>query len=85
MTTKSDYSEAEWQLLLDVPPLVGTAVMMAGGSGLGTLKEAFAIASGVLSARHGYDDNQLIQALIVDASKRENARGLSGWVTNTES
>ncbi len=48
MSSKNDYSAEEWQLLLDVPPLVGTAVMMAGGSGLGTLKEAFAIASGVL-------------------------------------
>jgi hypothetical protein len=37
---------------------------MAGGSGWGTVKEAFAIASGVLAARHGYEGNALIADLI---------------------
>ncbi len=64
MSTKEDYTPDQWQLLLDVPPLVGTSVMMAGSSGLGTVKEAFAIASGVLAARHGYEGNQLIEGLI---------------------
>lgn len=64
MSAQEKFSPEEWQLLLDVPPLVGTAVMMAGSSGLGTVKEAFAIASGVLAARHGYEGNQLIEGLI---------------------
>lgn len=64
MSRKEDYTSEQWQLLLDVPPLVGTSVMMAGSSGLGTVKEAFAIASGVLAARHGYEGNELIEGLI---------------------
>jgi hypothetical protein len=64
MSAKPDYDAQEWQLLIDVPPLVGTAVMVAGRSGLGTMKEAFAVASGVMSAREGYEGNALIQALI---------------------
>ena len=64
MSTKADYTDAEWELLLEVPPLVGTAVMLAGRSGLGTTKEAFAVASGVLDGRDGYESNQLIQSLI---------------------
>ena len=64
MSTKDDYTPEEWQLLFDIPPMVGTAVMVAGRSGLGSLKEAFALASGVLSGKHGYEDNQLIQSLI---------------------
>ena len=64
MSSKEDYTPEQWQLLIDVPPMVGTAVMVAGKSGLGSLKEAFALASGVLSGKHGYEDNQLIQSLI---------------------
>ncbi len=64
MSRKENFTPDQWKLLLDVPPLVGTAVMMAGNSGLGTVKEAFAIASGVLAARHGYEGNQLIEDLI---------------------
>ncbi len=64
MSTKADYTPDQWQLLLDVPPLVGTAVMVAGRSGLGSVKEALAVASGVLDAKHGYESNQLIQALL---------------------
>ena len=64
MTSKADYDPEQWQLLLDVPPLVGTAVMVAGKSGLGTMKEAFAIASGVMAAKDGYENNELIQALV---------------------
>lgn len=69
MTSKADYTPEEWQLLLDVPPVVGTAVMVAGRSGLGSLKEAFAIASATLNAKHGYEDNELIQALIAGRVK----------------
>ena len=64
MSTKADYTPDQWQTLLDVPPLVGTAVMVAGRSGLGSIKEAMAVASGVLDAKHGYESNELIQALL---------------------
>lgn len=63
MTSKSDYTPEEWQLLLNVPPMVGTAVMVAGRSGLGSLKEAVALANGILAAKSEYEDNRLIQAL----------------------
>lgn len=64
MSTKEDYTTEEWQLLIDVPSMVGTAVMVAGNSGLGSVKEALAIASGILSARDGYEGNDLIGSLI---------------------
>ena len=69
MSTKEDYTPEQWQLLIDVPPMVGTAVMVAGKSGLGSLKEAFALASSVLSGKDGYEDNQLIQSLIQSRMK----------------
>ena len=64
MSTKSDYTQDEWQLLLDVPPAIGTAVMYAGQSGIGSMKEAMAMASSILGARNGYEGNRLVEALI---------------------
>ena len=64
MSTKADYTPDQWQLLLDIPPMVGTAVMVAGKSGLGSLKEAFALARGVLGAKTGYEENELVQSLV---------------------
>lgn len=64
MTKKSDFSPEEWTLLLDVPPAIGTAIMHAGRSGLGSMKEAMALASGILGARDGYDGNELIKSLV---------------------
>ncbi len=64
MTTKQDFDSEQWQLLIDVPPLAGTAVMVAGKSGLGTLKEAAAVAKSVIGVRNEYGDNSLIQALL---------------------
>ena len=64
MTTKEDYSKEEWDLLLEIPPIVGLAVMMAGKSGFGTMKEAWAMTRGVLDAKDGYEGNELIHALV---------------------
>lgn len=64
MTKKEDYSSEEWKLLLEIPPLVGLAVMMAGKSGFGTMKEAWAMTRGVLDAKDGYEGNELIQSLV---------------------
>ncbi|MGF1547770.1 MAG: hypothetical protein ACFCUG_10625 [Thiotrichales bacterium] len=64
MSSQSDYSADEWQLLVDVPMLVGAAVMVIGKSGLGTLKESFALAQQTLGAIKSYPNNQLIQAIV---------------------
>lgn len=65
MTTKSDYTADEWKLLMDLPPLVGSVVMVAGRSGvMGSMKEAFAVAQGVLSGKEGYEGNELVGALV---------------------
>jgi len=64
MSNKKDYTAEEWQLLLDVPPAVGTAVMYAGQSGVGSVKEAIALAGGILGARNGYEGVDLIEALV---------------------
>jgi len=64
MTTAVDYTDDEWQLLVDVPMMVGAAVMLIGKSGLGSMKESFAMAQETIAAVKDYPDNELIQAIV---------------------
>ena len=48
MLTKNDFSAADWPTLRDSPYLVGFATLMAGSSGLATIKESIALAQGVM-------------------------------------
>lgn len=51
MLTKTNFSETEWINLRDTPQLVGAAVMFAGASGLGTIKESVTLAQKVLAGQ----------------------------------
>ena len=51
MLTKNDFSPADWNMLRDVPYLVGFATLVAGSSGLGTVKESMAIAKGIIEGQ----------------------------------
>jgi len=64
MTNKADFSPEQWQLLLDVPIMVGMGVMVAGKSSLGTVKESFAISKEIFEAVKAYPENELIQAVV---------------------
>src|SRR5512132_388880 len=81
MTKKADYTADEWQLLLDVPALAGLGVMMAGKSGLGTMKEAIALTQGVMAGSRDYPNLELIQSIIearLKGGERSTAETLSG-------
>jgi len=82
VSTKSDYTQEEWQLLLDVPPLVGTAVMVAGRSGLGSMKEAFALASSVLGGKKGFENNTLVGALVDGRLKDGDRSAIENFSSN---
>lgn len=70
MSTKADYTEDEWQLLIDGPALVGTAVLLAGESGMGgSFKESMAIASQILNGRKNYPDTELVQSIVASRIK----------------
>jgi hypothetical protein len=51
MLTKNDFSPADWNTLRDMPHLVGFATLLAGSSGLGTVKESMAIAQGIIEGQ----------------------------------
>jgi len=51
MLTKNDFSSADWNTLRDVPHLVGLATLVAGSSGLATVKESMALAQGIMEGQ----------------------------------
>lgn len=65
MTTKTDFTVAEWKLLLEGALMAGIAVTASEPSGIwGTLKEGMATAKGLSAGRSA--GNDLITALIAD-------------------
>ena len=48
MLTKNDFPAADWNTLRDTQYLVGLATLMAEPSGLGTIKESIALATGIM-------------------------------------
>lgn len=51
MATKNNFSSADWQTLRDTPYLVGFATVLAGSSGLATVKELVALSQGILQGK----------------------------------
>jgi hypothetical protein len=48
MVTKNDFNTTDWNTLRNTQFLVGFATVMAGASGLGTVKELFALSQGII-------------------------------------
>ncbi len=68
MTKRSVFTPEEWWLLKETPLQAGAAVMVAVESGLGTLQEIAANATGLASARDLFPSNELIAALVAPGS-----------------
>ena len=69
-----NYSESEWEIVSSTPQLVGVAMAGAGSSGLvGSTKEMFASARGMMSAKKEYESNQIIQAILPDTTSPSKA------------
>ena len=81
MATKADFTEEQWQLILDVPVMVGMGVMMAGKSGMGTMKESFAMTKEMISAVQAYPGNELIQS-VVDARIKNKEKSTAEAIRN---
>jgi uroporphyrinogen-III synthase len=71
MTTRSNYTSQEWELLQKPLLSVGPTVAEAVDSGaIGTVLEYGAILDAALTARKQYASNILLQALLVDAQNQ---------------
>jgi len=66
MSTKADYTQEEWEMLVKSPLMAAMAVVAASPSGpIGALKEMFAVSKGMLEGAEG-TTNPLIGALVAD-------------------
>jgi hypothetical protein len=67
MVDKSAFTAEEWRLILTSPMLAGMAVTLADPSGIfGTLKESFAGASALLTAKKDAGANAIAKAIAAD-------------------
>ncbi len=74
MTIKTDFTDEEWTQLLQAPGAAGIYIMMADPSFVvGSMKEAFAVSSGILDKEKG-NNSELLTALLADFKEKEMAR-----------
>jgi hypothetical protein len=62
MTTKSDFTSEQWQLVAEGPPAAGIAVATAQRGG--TFSESFALAKAYTDARAEHGESQLLDELL---------------------
>jgi hypothetical protein len=74
MTAKSDFTAEEWKQLLQAPGAAGMTIIMADPSFvIGSMKEAFAISSGILQKAKDHN-SELLTALLADFQTMETAK-----------
>jgi hypothetical protein len=62
MTGKSDFTEQEWDTVLQGPPAAGTIVAIASRGG--TFRETFAIAKSYTEARQEHGASEILDAIV---------------------
>jgi hypothetical protein len=75
MTGKSDFTEQEWDAVLQGPPAAGTIVATASKGG--TFKESFAIAKAYTEARQEHGASQLLDEIVSAKPKVDRHLGHS--------
>lgn len=74
MSVTDKLSADEFALLAITPSMIGSTIAFSESSGvIGTLKEMFASAKGVLAGQEQYPDNELVQAILPNLEDREEA------------
>jgi hypothetical protein len=75
VTGKSDFTEQEWDTVLQGPPAAGTIVATASKGG--TFKESFAIAKAYAEARQEHGASELLDAIVSAKPKVDRHLGHS--------
>jgi hypothetical protein len=70
MTTKSDFSAEEWQLVLEAPPSAGMIVVTAQRGGF--LRETIAIAKSYAEARQQHGESELLDEIVSAKPERDH-------------
>jgi hypothetical protein len=72
MTGKTDFTEEEWDLLLEGPPSAGMIVVTAQGGG--TIRETFAIGKAYVEARQQHGESQLLDEIVAAKPEVDHTR-----------
>ncbi len=70
MTTKSDFSEEEWHLVLEAPPSAGLIVVAAQRGG--SIRETIAIAKAYVEARKQHGESELLDEIVAAKPERDH-------------
>jgi len=72
MTTKSDFSAEEWQLILEAPPSAGMIVVTAQRGGM--FRETIAMAKAYTEARAEHGDSELLDEIVATKPEIDRTR-----------
>ena len=64
MTSKADFTEQEWEVVREGPPIAG--LMAATASSGGTFRESWAMAKSFVAARQQHGESELLDALVAE-------------------
>ncbi len=70
MTTKADFSEDEWRLIAEAPPLAG--LMVSSAEHGGTFREALSMGKSYAEARKQHGSSELLDELVGTRPKVEH-------------
>jgi len=72
MTGKTDFTQQEWDLVLEGPPSAGMIVVTAQRGG--TIRETFAIAKAYVEARQQHGESELLDAIVAAKPEIDHTR-----------
>jgi hypothetical protein len=72
MTGKADFTEGDWQIVLEGPPTAGLIVLSAQRGG--TFRETFAIAKAYVEARKQHGESELLDAIVSSRPEIDRSR-----------
>jgi hypothetical protein len=70
MTSKSDFTTEEWQLILEAPPSAGMIVVTAQHGG--SFRETIAMAKSYVEARKQHGNSELLDAIVAAKPERDH-------------
>jgi hypothetical protein len=71
MTSKSDFTDEEWRLILEAPPSAGLIVVMAQRGG--SFRETIAMAKAYAEARQEHGKSQLLDDIVAAKPERDHS------------
>jgi hypothetical protein len=72
MTTKADFSPAEWETVLEGPPAAGLMVITASHGG--TFRETVAMSKAYAQARAQHGESELLDEIVAEKPRMEHGK-----------